>query len=157
MKRQYLLAAFAMMASASAAAPLVTLAPTLSEAGASRVLHEAETRANAGNAPSAIAVVDGSGMLLAFVRMDGTRPGSIGLAIGKARSAALMRRPTSELEDNVAKGRAALATEGLTALRGGVPIMIQGSCVGAVGVAGFNKDQDATIAADVALAMAHLP
>ncbi len=155
--RRPLLIACSIIASASHAAPLVTAAPTLSEAGATRVLRETERRAISGAAPSAIAVVDGSGMLLAFVRMDGTRPGSIELAIGKARSAALMRRPTSELEDNVAKGRTALATEGLTALRGGAPIVIQGACVGAVGVAGSDKDQDAAIAADVATAMAHIP
>ncbi len=150
-----LLIASALLATATHAAPLVTDVPTLSEAGAARALHEAESRALSGNTPSAIAVVDGSGMLLAFVRMDGVRPGSIDLAIGKARSAALMRRPTSELEDNVAKGRTALATEGLTALRGGAPIMIRGACVGAIGVAGLNKDQDAAIAAQVADALEH--
>lgn len=89
-------------------------------------------------------------LLLAFVRMDGTCPGSVELAIGKVRSAALMRRPTAELEDNVTKGRTALATEGLTALRGGTPVMVRGACVGAVGVAGLNKDEDAAIAAAVA-------
>jgi len=150
-----LLIASALLANTAHAAPLVIDAPTLSEAGAVRGLHEAESRAIAGHAPSAIAVVDGSGMLLAFVRMDGVRPGSIALAIGKARSAALMQRPTSELEDNVAKGRTALATEGLTALRGGAPIMIHGACVGAIGVAGLNKDQDAAIAAEVADVMEH--
>jgi glc operon protein GlcG len=150
-----LLIASALLANATYAAPLVTDAPTLSEAGAARVLHEAESRAIAGKAPAAIAIVDPSGLLLAFVRMDGTRPGSIELAIGKARSAALMRRPTSELEENVAKGRTALATEGLTALRGGAPIIIHGACVGAVGVAGLNKDQDASIAAEVADVMVH--
>ncbi len=148
-----LLIASALLANAAHATPLLTDAPTLSEAGAARVLHEAETRAIAGKAPSAIAVVDGSGMLLAFVRMDGVRPGSIDLAIGKARAAALMRRPTAELEENVAKGRTALATEGLTALRGGVPIMVHGTCVGAIGVAGLNKDQDADIATEVASVM----
>jgi glc operon protein GlcG len=150
-----LLIASALLASLAQAAPLVTNTPTLSEAGAAYALHEAESRAVSGNAPSAIAIVDGSGMLLAFVRMDGARPGSIELAIGKAHSAALMRRPTSELEDNVAKGRIALATAGLTALRGGAPIIIHGACVGAVGVAGLSKDRDAAIAVEVADVMAH--
>jgi glc operon protein GlcG len=85
--------------------------------------------------------------------MDGVRPGSIELAIGKARSAALMRRPTAELEENVAKGRTALATEGLTALRGGVPVIVHGTCVGAIGVAGLSKEQDTAIATDVANAL----
>lgn len=149
------LIASALLANAAHSAPLVIDAPTLSEAGAARALHEAENRALAGKASSAIAIVDASGMLLAFARMDGVRAGSIELAIGKARSAALMRRPTSELEDNVAKGRTALATEGLTALRGGVPIMIHGACVGAIGVAGLSKDQDAAIATEVADVMEH--
>jgi glc operon protein GlcG len=151
--RMTLLIASALLAGTAQAATLVTNAPTLTEAGAARALHEAETRAIAAKAPSAIAVVDPSGMLLAFVRMDDVRPGSVALAIGKARSAALMRRPTSELADNVAKGRIALATEGLTALHGGAPIMIHGACVGAVGIAGLKVDQDDAIASEVASAM----
>ena len=151
--RLTLLFAAMLLASSAQAAPLVTNAPTLTEAGAARVLHAAETSAIAAKAPSAIAVVDPSGMLLAFVRMDDVRPGSVSLAIGKARSAALMRRPTAELADNVAKGRIGLATEGLTALVGGAPIMIHGVCVGAVGVAGLKADQDGAIANEVAGAM----
>ena len=149
------LVASGLIASTAQAAPLIANSPILTKAGAIRALNEAETRAIAADAPSAIAIVDGSGMLLAFVRMDAVRPGSVDLAIGKARAAALMRRPTTELEENVAKGRTALATAGLTALRGGAPIVINGSCVGAVGIAGLNKDQDATIAAQVAAAMEH--
>jgi glc operon protein GlcG len=148
--RTPLLIASALWATAAQAGPLVTAVPTLTAAGAARALSEAQTLAIAGNAPSAIAVVDGSGLLLAFARMDGVRPGSTDLAMGKARAAALMRRPTSELEDNVSKGRVALATAGLTALRGGAPIMVHGACVGAIGIAGMSKDQDAAIAAEVA-------
>jgi glc operon protein GlcG len=148
--RKALLLASALCATSAQAGPLVTTTPTLTASGAQRALSEAQARAVAGDAPSAIAVVDGSGLLLAFVRMDGVRPGSIDLAIGKARAAALMRRPTSELEENVSNGRVALATAGLTALRGGAPIMVHGACVGAVGIAGLSKEQDASIAADVA-------
>jgi glc operon protein GlcG len=95
-------------------------------------------------------VVDADGLLRAFERMDGARPGSVELAIGKARAAALMQRPTEELEENVAKGRVALATSGLTALRGGAPLKAGGVVVGAVGVAGTNKDNDPATAAAVA-------
>lgn len=153
--RTTLLIASALLAGTAQAAPLVTNSPTLTEAGAAHALHVAETSAIAAKAPSAIAVVDPSGMLLAFIRMDDVRPGSISLAIGKARSAALMRRPTSELADNVAKGRIGLATEGLTALHGGAPIMIRGVCVGAVGVAGLKTEDDDAIASQVASAMEH--
>lgn len=144
------LIAAAMLATATRAAPLVTNVPTLTVAGATRALADAQTRATASNNPSAIAVVDASGLLIAFVRMDGVRPGSVDLAIGKARAAAYMRRPTSELEDNVSKGRVGLATAGLTTLRGGAPIMVRGQCVGAVGIAGLSKEADTTIANDVA-------
>ena len=144
------------LAAAATAAPLVVDAPTLSEAGATRALHEAEARAASGNA-SAIAVVDNAGNLLAFVRMDGVRPGSVDLAIGKARSAALMRRPTGELEDNVAKGRVGLATGGLTTLRGGAPIIVRGACVGAIGVAGLSKESDEAISGAVAALIAGAP
>jgi glc operon protein GlcG len=139
-----------MVATSAQPSSVVRTTVTLSAAGAARAMSEAESLAIASKAPSAIAVSDDSGLLLSFVRMDGARPGSIELAIGKARAAALMRRPTSELEENVAGGRIALATAGLTALRGGVPIMVDGTCVGAIGVAGLNKDQDAVIAARAA-------
>jgi glc operon protein GlcG len=104
------------------------------------------------NDPAAIAVVDTDGLLMAFVRMDEVRPGSVELAIGKARSAALMQRPTAELEANVASGRVGLATAGLTALGGGAPLKIGGSTVGAIGVAGTKKEDDVTNSAAVAAA-----
>lgn len=129
---------------------------TLTEAGAEVVLRTAREAALRLKAPAAIAVVNRDGMLLAFVRMDDVRSGSGELAIGKARAAALMERPTEELEENVAKGRTALATAGLTALRGGAPIVIDGVQVGAVGVAGRVKEQDAQVAAETAARIAAL-
>ena len=120
----------------------VRQAPVLTEAGVKSLLREAERLALAAKDPAAIAVVDTDGVLLGFLRMDGTRPGSVDLAIGKARTAALMQRPTEEIEDNVAKGRVALATAGLTALRGGAPVMAGGVTVGAVGIASLKKEDD---------------
>ena len=124
-------------------------APILTEAGALTALKAAERLAVAEHEPSAIAVVDADGLLLAFVRMDDARPGCIELAIGKARSAALMQRPTEELEANAANGRVGLATAGLTALRGGAPLRTGGIVVGAIGVAGLKKENDAKTAASV--------
>jgi glc operon protein GlcG len=120
---------------------------TLDQAGAQTVLQAARRNAQQRNAPSAIAVVDRAGDLLAFERMDGVRPASADLAIGKARTAARLQRPTAEIEDNINQGRTAFVTADIMALRGGVPIHLNGEVVGAVGVAGLNKDTDNGIAA----------
>src|ERR1700739_4074462 len=97
---------------------------TLDQAGAQMVLQAAKVSAQQRNAPSAIAVVDAAGDLLAFERMDGVRPASADLAIEKARTAARLQRPTVEIEDNINQGRTAFVTAGIVALRGGVPIRV---------------------------------
>lgn len=118
----------------------------LDQAGAQTVLQAAKATARQRNAPSAIAVVDPAGDLLAFERMDGVRPASADLAIGKARTAARLQRPTVEIEDSINRGRTAFVTAGVMALRGGMPIRVNGEFVGAVGVAGFSKETDTDIA-----------
>lgn len=118
----------------------------LDQAGAQTVLQAAKAMAQQRNAPSAIAVVDPAGDLLAFERMDGVRPASADLAIGKARTAARLQRPTVEIEDSINRGRPAFVTTGVMALRGGMPIRVNGEVVGAVGVAGFSKETDTDIA-----------
>jgi glc operon protein GlcG len=130
---------------------------TLDQAGAQTVLHAANESAQQRNAPSAIAVVDPTGDLLAFQRMDGVRPASADLAIEKARTAARLQRPTAEIEDNINRGRTAFVTAGIAALRGGVPIRVNGEVVGAVGVAGLSKETDAEIANTAAAALSPLP
>jgi glc operon protein GlcG len=119
---------------------------TLDQAGAQTVLQAAKESAQHRNAPSAIAVVDPAGDLLAFQRMDGVRPASADLAIQKARTAARLQRPTAEIEDNINHGRTAFVTADIAALRGGMPIRVNGEVVGGVGVAGLNKDTDTEIA-----------
>jgi len=130
---------------ASEPAPVHSV-PMITEAGAQAVIAAAEREAKELHAPVAIAVVDGSGILVAFAKMDGVRPGSPDLAIGKARTSALLQRPSAETEDNVDKGRIAFVTSGLMALRGGMPLKAGDAVVGAVGVAGLNKDNDVVIA-----------
>jgi glc operon protein GlcG len=125
----------------------------LDQAGAQTVLQAAKQSAQQRNAPSAIAVVDPAGDLLAFQRMDGVRPASTDLAIDKARTAARLRRPTSEIEDNINQGRTAFVTAGIAALRGGVPIPVNGEVVGAIGVAGLSKETDTEIANIAAAAL----
>jgi glc operon protein GlcG len=130
---------------------------TLDQAGAQTVLQAAKESAQQRNAPSAIAVVDPAGDLLAFRRMDGVRPASTDLAIEKARTAARLQRPTAEIEDNINQGRTAFVTAGIAALRGGVPIRVNGKVVGAVGVAGLSKETDTGIANTAAATLSSSP
>ena len=125
----------------------------LDQAGAQTVLQAARESAQRRNAPSAIAVVDPSGDLLAFQRMDRVRPASADLAVGKARTAARLQRPTAEIEDNIDHGRTAFVTADIMALRGGAPIRVNGEVVGAVGVAGLDKETDTDIANTAAAAL----
>jgi glc operon protein GlcG len=130
---------------------------TLDQAGAETVVQAAKKSAQQRDAPSAIAVVDPAGDLLAFQRMDGVRAASVDLAIEKARTAARLQRPTAEIEDNINRGRTAFVTAGIAALRGGVPIRVSGQVVGAVGVAGLSKETDTEIANTAAAALGLSP
>lgn len=142
--------------SSSWAADPTVAAKVISEAGAQQVLRAAEHEAEVLHAPCAIAVVDSSGILVAFLKMDAVRAGSPDLAIGKARTSALLQRPSAETESAVNNGRPALATSGLMTLRGGVPLMAGAEVVGAVGIASLDKDNDVKIAQAAAAAFASL-
>jgi glc operon protein GlcG len=109
------------------------------------------------NAPGgAIAVVDDGGNLIALERLDNTFAAGANISIGKARTAALFKRPTKAFEDIINKGRTAMTTlPDFTPLQGGVPILIDGQIVGAVGVSGAasaQQDEDLAIAGAKALA-----
>lgn len=106
---------------------------------------EAEARKNGWNV--VIAVVDDGGHLLYLQRIDGTQTGSIDVAIGKARTAAAFKRPT-KVFDELAKTRPSIMTIGaeVVLLEGGIPVVIGGQIVGAVGVSGVTSQQDAQIA-----------
>src|SRR5580700_3895238 len=130
---------------------------TLDQAGAKTILQAAKESAQQRNAPSAIAVVDPAGDLLAFQRMDGVRPASANLAIEKARTAARLQRPTAEIEDNINQGRTAFVTADIVALRGGMPIGVNGEVVGAIGIAGLSKETDTEIANTAAAALSPSP
>lgn len=115
--------------------------------GAKAILAAAEAEAMKNKWTVAIAVVDESGNLIAFHKIDDTQMGSVDIAIGKARTAARMKRPTKALEDAIAGGRTVmLAVDGLTPLEGGVPVMLDGRVIGAVGVSGVTSQQDAQVA-----------
>ncbi len=80
--------------------------------------------------------------------MDGTQYGSVAVAQEKARSAALFKRPTKAFSDAVAAGRVAIISlPGVLPIEGGVPIVVQGRIIGALGVSGGTSEQDGEIAA----------
>ena len=95
----------------------------------------------------AIAIVDNHGFLVFYEMMDDTQTASSQIAIDKARTAAMFRRPSKAFEDGIAKGRVAiLGLTGATPIEGGVPIMAGGKVIGGIGVSGANSDQDAAAA-----------
>jgi uncharacterized protein GlcG (DUF336 family) len=93
----------------------------------------------------AVAVVDISGDLVFFEKMDGTQAASVNIAADKARSAARFKRPTKALQDALAAGGAGmrlLALEGAVPVEGGIPLVADGKIVGAIGVSGGTSEQD---------------
>lgn len=95
----------------------------------------------------AIAIVDNHGRLVYYEMLDDTMTASANVAIEKARTSATYRRPSKEFEDGVAGGRnAILGLPGVTPIEGGIPIVIDGKMIGAVGVSGVTSPQDAQIA-----------
>ena len=106
---------------------------------------EAEARKNGWNV--AIAIVDASGGLILFQKLDETQPGSIAVAQAKARTAALFKRSTKAMEEAIAAGKQAfLAVEGIVPMQGGLPVVVEGKVIGAVGVSGVTSAQDEEIA-----------
>jgi len=94
-----------------------------------------------------IAVVDDGGHLILLHRLDDTQVASVNVGIGKARTAAIYRRPSKDFEDQIRAGRiAALALADSTPLQGGVPIRLDGKVIGAVGVSGDTPSVDEAIA-----------
>ncbi len=105
----------------------------------------AEALANGWNV--AIAIVDDGGHQLAFLRTDNTAPVASHIALEKAKSAALGQRETKGYEDMINNGRSAFLSAPLHGLlEGGVPVIIDGKTIGAVGVSGVQKHEDAQIA-----------
>jgi glc operon protein GlcG len=105
---------------------------------------EAEARKNNWNVT--IAIVDDGGHLLWLQRMDGAAPISAEIAPGKARTAAIGARPSKVYEEMINGGRFSALKMPNLPLEGGVPIMVNGQCVGAVGVSGVKSSEDAQIA-----------
>lgn len=119
----------------------------LTQAGARKILDAAIAEARDMGQPQCIAVVDDGGHLLAFTRMDGAFALSTDTAVAKAQTAAIYREPTG----NIAEGpdiRLAVATQGKRInLPGGLPIIVDGQCIGAIGVGSGTGAQDRQVAA----------
>jgi glc operon protein GlcG len=103
----------------------------------------AEARKN--NWMMAVAVVDPAGNLVYFEKMDGTQTGSVAVAIAKARSAALFKRSTKTFQDTLASGGEGLRVlklENAVPVEGGLPLLMDGKVVGAIGLSGGTSAQD---------------
>ena len=105
---------------------------------------QAEARKN--NWIVVVAILDDGGHLLWLERMDGATPFNAQVAMEKGRSAAVSRRTTKNWEDRIAAGRNAVLNMPVLPVQGGVPIMVGGECVGAVGVSGVQSHEDEQIA-----------
>jgi glc operon protein GlcG len=142
---------------AAVAAGIITLSrPSFAELPTKAVLtlEAAKTIAAAAEAEATkrgstvvIVVVDDGGHVLFLERLNDTQVASVEVGIGKARTAAIFRRPSKDFEDQIRNGRAAsLVLPGATPLQGGVPLVVGGQVVGAIGVSGNTPQEDEDIA-----------
>jgi len=148
MKRIQILAATLLLTMAAVA--IQAQLPTkqvLTLDAAKKIAAAAEAEAKKRGATVVIAVVDDGGYLLVLERLDDTQVASVDVGIAKARTAAIFRRPSKVFEDQIRDGRvAALALTGATPLQGGVPIIVDGKVIGAIGVSGNSPQEDEDIA-----------
>ncbi len=123
--------------------------PELTRATAQRILHAAQTELERAGLGAAVAVVDDHGELIAFVRTDGCPLTSIQNAINKAYTAARERRPSREIGDASRREQFPITNFGdlrYTGWGGGVPVVLAGEVVGAVGVSGLPEEDDMALA-----------
>ena len=120
--------------------------PCLTSADAAKMMAACLAEAEKNKWNVAVAILDDGGHLLAFQRMDGTGPISAEVAIGKARTAAMTRRPSKFFEDRVKERPAFASFPAGMLIQGGVPVMHQNECVGAIGVSGVASHEDEQIA-----------
>ena len=113
---------------------------------AKKMAAAATAEAQKNNWAMAVAIVDGAGYLVYFERMPDTQLGSVEIAIEKAKTAALFRRSTKSFQDAVAgggEGLRMLRLTGVIPVEGGIPIIVGGKLIGAIGASGGSSDQDA--------------
>jgi len=132
-----------------AAPPVVPYGVSITADAAKKAAAAAIVEAKKDGLQMAVAVVDTAGYLVYFERMPDTQLASVEIAIGKAKSATLFRRPTKVFQDGVAAGGVGIRFLGLTGavpVEGGVPLVVNGKVIGAVGASGGTSDQDGKVA-----------
>lgn len=133
--------------------------PALELADCRRIAAAAEAMAAQHQATVSLAICDGGGHPLVLMRLDGASPSSASVAMAKARMAALNGKSTADQEAAINGSRpallqlAGLLKEGAVAMGGGLPLVVNGDCIGAVGISGMTPDLDAAIAAAAATAL----
>jgi glc operon protein GlcG len=129
------------------AAAQTTSKRVISLAAADRIAAVAEAEAKRRGSTVVIVVVDDGGYPIVLRRLDDTQVASVDVGIGKARTAAIFRRPSGVFEQQIKSGRlASLVLPGATPLQGGVPISYEGKVIGAIGVSGNTPLEDEEIA-----------
>jgi glc operon protein GlcG len=141
-------AAALLMGTTVASAVELVNQPVLTLAAAQQVAAAAQAKAQAAGWPCVIAVTDNAGLPILLIRMDRAAvPAGVELAPGKARTAALFRRPSGVLEDAINGQRpAAITARGFVLMRGGLPLVVDGQTVGAIGVSADTPQHDEEIA-----------
>ena len=150
MKPFTLLVAVALAFATTADAQTMSYGTPITAETAKKIAAPAIAEARKNQWMMAIAIVDPSGDLVYFEKMDDTQVGSVDVAISKARSAARFKRPTKAFQDALAaggEGLRILALSGAVPVDGGVPIVVGGKIVGAIGVSGGTSAQDGQVAA----------
>jgi glc operon protein GlcG len=144
--RKLMLAALVVLAATPAFAQMPNpYGTSINLENARKIAALSAAEANKNNWKMAIAIVDISGDLVYFEKIDGTQAASVAIAQDKARSAARFKRPTKALQDALAAGGAGLrllALEGAVPVEGGLPILMDGKIVGAIGASGGTSEQD---------------
>ena len=121
--------------------------PVLTQQDCLKICAAAEAEASRNKWLVAIAILDDGGHLLHFTRMDGATPANAAIAVEKARTSALSRRTSGNWEERIKAGRTSmLKMPGILPVQGGVPIVAEGTCIGAVGVSGVQSHEDEQIA-----------
>jgi glc operon protein GlcG len=145
----FILAALLLGAVTVHAQQLIPYGPAITLEQAKDVVSGAEAEAKKNNWPVVIAIVDTGGNLIMLQRLDNAQFGSVEVARQKAWSAAAFRRPTKVFQDAIASGGAnlrLLSLPGASPLEGGLPLVVDGQIIGAIGVSGVTSEQDAQIA-----------
>jgi glc operon protein GlcG len=133
----------------TAQAPPPPYGPPITLEQAKRVMAAAELEAAKNSWQVAIAILDSGGNMVMFHKFDNTQLASIGASEGKANTALRFKRPSKALDDAIAAGGAGLrllAVKDITPLEGGLPVIVDGKIIGAIGVSGALSSQDAQVA-----------